>query len=71
MIKFGFNTIAMLTYGLGVRMPWPSRLRIRRRPAVTFEDKPLGIAIEEKTAPVLFEEEEVELQDKDTEFKDR
>lgn len=49
MITFGFNTLAMLTYGLGIGLPWGGLetryLRVFR--LVGFVDKPSGVAIEE------------------------
>lgn len=71
MIKFGFNTLAMLTYGLGIRMQWPSVVTIRRRPRVSFKNKPPGIAVEEKTGPTSFEDSSLEFEDTQIQIKDR
>lgn len=64
MIKFGFNTLAMITYGLGIRIPWGQFQRVPRKPKVEFRDKPPGIAVEEKTGPVSFEDESIRVEDK-------
>ena len=64
MIKFGFNTLAMLTYGLGICIPWPHFVDIRRRPKVEFRNKPPGIDVEEVTGPVSFEDESIRVEDK-------
>ncbi len=64
MIKFGFNTLAMLTYGLGIRMPWPRQEEPSRMPRIVFKDKPVGIDVEEKTGPTSFEDENIRFKDK-------
>ena len=71
MIKFGFNTLAMLTYGLGIRMPWGVFQEVRRKPKIAFRNKPPGIAVEEKTGPASFEDVGVDFEDESIRFKDR
>ena len=56
MITMGFNTLAMLTFGLGIRMPWGITPLISRHPKIEFRDKPPGIAVEDKTGPASFED---------------
>ena len=70
MIKFGFNTLAMLTFGLGIRMEL-IQMQIARRPrAIQFRDKPAGIAVEEKTAPTSFGDILTSYKEKKVEFED-
>ena len=64
MIKFGFNTLAMLTYGLGIRMPWSILPEISRRPKIEFRNKPPGIDVEDVTGPISFEDETIKIEDK-------
>lgn len=71
MIKFGFNTLAMLTFGLGIALPWVYRTVIRRPERVQFRDKPPGITVEEKTGPTSFEDETFDFRDRRIEFEDR
>lgn len=71
MITFGFNTLAMLTYGLGIRMPWPREQVARRPRIIEFRDKPPGIAIEEKTGPTSFEDGTLEFRDARIRFEDK
>lgn len=71
MITFGFNTLAMLTWGLGIRMPW-ARIEVRRRPIkIEFRNKPPGIAVEETTGPASFEEGTFGFEDREVKFEDR
>ena len=71
MIKFGFNSLAMLTYGLGIRLPWIIEEQVRRRPRIEFRNKPPGIAVEEKTGPTSFEDGSLGFKDKSIGFEDR
>lgn len=70
MITFGFNTLAMLTFGLGIRMPFIFQRAIKRPAVVEFRDKPAGIAVEEKTAPTSFGDISTEFWDKKVGFED-
>ena len=70
MITFGFNTIAMLTFGLGIRMPYGSFRVIEVPRAVSFRDKPAGFVAEEKTAPTSFGDISTEMRDKKVEFEE-
>lgn len=71
MITMGFNTLAMLTWGLGIRMPWAHPDIIRRARKIEFRDKPPGIAVEEITGPASFEEGTFGFEDKEVKFEDR
>lgn len=71
MIKFGFNTIAMLTYGLGIRMPWPRQEQPQVLGKVEFKDKPSGIEAEDKTGPTSFEDGSFGFKDENIEFEDK
>ena len=71
MITFGFNTLAMLTFGLGIRMPWVYQEVIRRLIKIEFRDKPLGIAVEEKTGPASFEDGSLGFKDESIGFEDK
>ncbi len=64
MIKFGFNTLAMLTYGLGKRMHHVHIQVIEAPIIITFRDKPLGIAVEDVTGPVSFDDETIKIKDR-------
>ena len=70
MIKFGFNTLAMLTYGLGIRRLWayPS---VEAPIKIEFKNKPPGIAIEDKTGPTSFEDGSLSFADESIGFEDR
>ncbi len=70
MITFGFNTLAMLTWGLGIRMALPFQAMLDRRPRIEFRNKPAGIAVEEMTAPTSFGDILVGFGDKKVGFKD-
>ena len=70
MIKFGFNTIAMLTEGLGINRPFIYSWMPHRRPKVEFADKPWGIDVVEKTSPVSFDKQEIEYAETEIDFKD-
>ena len=70
MITFGFNTLAMLTFGLGIRMHHV-RMQVVKAPVqITFRDKPPGIAIEEKTGPTSFEDGTLDFGDATIRFED-
>ena len=71
MITFGFNTLAMLTYGLGNRMSWFVQQRIRPSIKIHFVDKPPGIDIEDKSVPTTFEDAELSFIEGEIRFKDR
>ena len=71
MITMGFNTLAMLTWGLGIRMPWVHIEVIRRPVAIEFRDKPPGIAVEEKTGPASFEDGSLGFKEKSIGFEDK
>ena len=71
MIQFGFNKLAMLTFGLGKRMHHVGIQVIEAPVIITFRDKPLGIAVEEKTGPASFEDGTQEFKDKSIGFEDR
>lgn len=71
MITMGFNTIAMLTWGLGIRMPWFKVPVIKRRPKIEFRNKPPGIAAEDKTGPASFDDVSVGFEDEVIKFEDR
>jgi len=72
LIKFGFNTLAMLTYGLGIRIPWPSGYEeLMRIPKIVFRNKPPGIAAEDKTGPASFEDRGLDFEDDSIKFEDR
>lgn len=70
MIKMGFHTLAMLTFGLGIRMPWGGRPSIPELAVIEFRDKPAGIEVEEKTGPASFKEGTVLYKDTKVKFKD-
>lgn len=70
MIKFGFNTLAMLTYGLGIRMARPA-MKVEPTPRVVeFRDKPAGFVAEDKGGPTSFDDVSTEFGDKKIEVKD-
>ena len=72
MIKMGFNTLAMLTYGLGVRLPWYAMQVGRKpKPQIEFRNKPVGIVAEDTTGPTSFSDGMVEFQKQKVEFEDR
>lgn len=71
MIKFGFNTLAMLTWGLGIRMPFRQIPVIRRPRKIEFRDKPPGIDVEEKTGPASFEDGTLDFKDESIGFEDK
>ena len=71
MITMGFNTLAMLTWGLGIRMHWPARVEVISKPFITFKDKPPGIAAEDKTGPTSFEDGTFGFKDREVEFEDK
>jgi len=70
MITMGFNTLAMLTWGLGIRMPWRRVQYIERPREIEFRDKPLGIAVEDKTGPTSFEDGSLDFEDASVKFED-
>ena len=55
MIKFGFNTLAMLTYGLGIRIPWAGGQVLHVPVKIEFKDKPPGIVAEDKILMAVWE----------------
>lgn len=70
MIKFGFNTLAMLTFGLGVRMPWHHvNIPFPPVPVVEFRNKPPGVAVEDKTGQAAFADRKVEMETTEVEFE--
>ena len=72
MIKFGFNTLAMLTYGLGIAYPLAENpVIVISRPDIQFVEKPTGIDLEGKEIPILFDDEEIVYRDEAIKFKDR
>ena len=70
MIKFGFNTLAMLTEGLGIRMAWANAERPRSRTTFEFKDIPTGIEFEGKDMDIKFDEQKVEFEDTEVTFKE-
>ena len=70
MITMGFNTLAMLTWGLGIRMPWAREQVISRPLKIEFRDKPPGIDVEEKTGPASFDDTSFGFKDKNIRFED-
>lgn len=59
MITYGLNTLAVITWGLGVSLPSQESKVIFPYPIVEFRDKPVGIAIEQDGIPTSFHDEEV------------
>ncbi len=70
MITFGFNTLAMLTWGLGIRMTLIPPSILRKPAVIEFRDKPAGIAVEERTAATSFGDILMGFGDKEIGFKD-
>lgn len=68
MITFGFNTLAMLTYGLGIRMPWGQPQVFYKTAKISFENKPSGMAAEDSGA-VSSKDSSIGYEPKEVEFK--
>ena len=71
MITLGFNTLAMLTWGLGIRMPFAQVVIGRKPQKVEFRDKPAGIVAEDKSVPTSFDDILTSFRDKKIGFEDR
>lgn len=69
MITFGFNTLAMLTYGLGITISSGSTRVYEHRPVISFQNKPLGIAAEDKGGPVSSRDSQVAYKQGEVRFK--
>lgn len=70
MIKMGFNTLAMLTLGLGIRLPWPHSRLIFIRGVIDFVDKPSGIEAEDLDTGISYDRKTVSFEEKAVTFKE-
>ena len=71
MITFGLHTLAMLTWGLGIRMRLVKTQVLEMPPKIDFVDKPAGVEAEDITSGISFDESDIDFSDTDIRFKDR
>lgn len=70
MIKMGFNTLAMLTLGLGIRLAWPRFRTIYIKGKIDFVDKPSGIEAVDLDTGISYDQKEVSFEEKAVTFKE-
>lgn len=70
LITDGLGGLALITDGLGVGVAPVIVHDYYAEPDITFEDKPSGISVEDKTGPIGFGDTETGFKDISVEFKD-